>query len=296
MFDIKDILKNTAASADFVRSDTEKTGEPLGPFAPFRLGMPHMSAEGASRSWLLREACHTHWTAISARLGVNPTEFRDRKGARVLASVVACTLRGHAAQFREDESCQLFLREAPSAENGWRSEIELRSTQGHSLRAEILTAFSRRAGASNTGLEPAELEDQFSAHQDGEAARRASVIRRLGNSDRILATHLQDRPQQVVAIDPVKHVNGVGLVDFAEIHDILASAERKALPELVRVWPMQNRRVHFFGNLDPDDALEITSHSTAQALSPQGSVVVQSHAKRASDGVVIATAESVYSF
>lgn len=254
--------------------------------------MPHMCADGASRSWLLREACHIHWSAIAARLGVNPTEFRDRSGARVLASVVACTVRGEAAQFREDDTCQMFLIETPSAENGWRSQVELRNTRNHRLRVEIITSFARRG--SDQTLEEAELEPHFQPHQEGDAARRASVIRRLGHALYVAASQIMDPPDEVIEVDPVKHVNGVGLVYFAAIHDMMAASERKALSDLARVWPMRDRRIHFYNTLDIGDKIEITYDANVQALSSQAGVVVVTHAKRASDGAVIAAAESIY--
>ena len=48
---------------------------PSSALSPFRLGMPHMSAEGACRGWLLREACHIHWNRIAGQIGAFPTEL-----------------------------------------------------------------------------------------------------------------------------------------------------------------------------------------------------------------------------
>lgn len=149
-------------------------------------------------------------------------------------------------------------------------------------------------GASNRDLEAAALDAGFRTDRDAPEARRSGVIRRLGKAARVIASHDLDPPHEVVEIDPTKHINGVGLVYFAEIHDMIAGAERRAVPDLVKVWPLQDRRVHYFGNLDADDRLEITSRASAQALSPDACVVVKTHAKRASDGVVIATAESIF--
>lgn len=254
-----------------------------------------MDAEGVSQGWLLREACHLQWMSIAARLGVQPTEFRDRQGHRVLPSVVAATLNGDAARFREDDLCDLYLTEHPNPENGWRGQVDLvNSAGGHVLRAEIVTAFAHRAGPSNRDLAPADLEAGLQAHRDGAAARRTSVIRRLGNAQRAQARHDQDPPHRVIEIDPGSHLNGVGLVYFAAIHDMLAGTERRAIPDLVRAWPMRDRRVHFYGNLDAGDQVEIISRARVRALTPDAHVSVVSNARRASDGAVIAASESLY--
>ncbi|MFW5641873.1 MAG: hypothetical protein ACOCY0_03815 [Roseicyclus sp.] len=258
---------------------------------PFRLGLPHMSPEGACRGWLLREACHIHWSRIAERIGAFPTGFRDRSGARVLPSVVACTIRGDARRFAEDDLCRFHLFEAPSAGNGWRSELALTSVRGAMLRVEIVTRFVRRGGASNTDLVEADLEDGFHTPRDAAAARRAELIRRLGEADRIVAALDGDVPFRAIAIERDIHLDGVGLVCFTEIHQMIARSERGVLPGHARSWPMQDRRVHFFGNLDAGDRLEINTRLEAEAST---AAIARSFARRASDGEVIATAESVY--
>lgn len=262
--------------------------------APFRLGMPHMDAHGASRGWLLREACHIHWCRIAAQIGVWPSGFRDRSGARVLASVVACSVNGDASAFREDDEVHFVTTEPPRAENGWRSQLDLLGHCGASLRAEIMTAFVRRKGPSNTDLEAADLEPHFTTMADAPDARRAAVIRRLGKADLQRAKADSTPPHIVIPIHESAHIDGVGLLSFAGLHDMIDTAERNAVPHLMNTWPLRDRRVHYAGNLDAGDRLEITSNASAQALSPRASVVVRSHARRTSDGHVIAVAESTY--
>lgn len=129
--------------------DCELAGR-AGPIAEpeaFRLRMPHMGASGVRRSWLLSEACHRHWLSIAAQVGRPASGFRDISGARVFASVVACTLDGDAAGFREDDVCELHMSEVPSAQNGWRSLFALLSGT-RTLAAKILTGFARRNGRS----------------------------------------------------------------------------------------------------------------------------------------------------
>ncbi len=264
---------------------------PSSALSPFRLGMPHMSAKGACRGWLLREACHIHWNRIAGQIGAFPTEFRDRSGARVLPSVVGCTVRGDARKFAEDDLCRFRLFELPTAANGWRSELALMSAKGAMLRTEIITAFMRRKGSSNRDLTDADLEEQFQPSRDTSDASRSDLIRRLGHADRLIARADGEMPFRAVPIDRDIHINGVGLVSFADIHDLIAQCERGVLPVHAKALPMQDRRVHFFGNLDSGDRLEINSRTESEEST---SAIARSFARRASDGEVIATAESIY--
>ncbi|WP_203595557.1 hypothetical protein, partial [Salipiger sp. PrR003] len=86
--------------------------------------------------------------SIAAQVGRPASGFRDISGARVFASVVACTLDGDAAGFREDDMCELHMSEVPSAQNGWRGLFVLLSGT-RTLAAKILTGFARRNGRSN---------------------------------------------------------------------------------------------------------------------------------------------------
>lgn len=259
----------------------------------FRLGMPHMNARGVSCEWLLREACHLHWEAIASEFGVHPREFHDKSGARVLPTVVACTVDGDAEQFQEGDLCKITLVEKPSAENGWRSQVDL-GAEKKALRVEILTSFARRNGSSNRALENAEIEAALVPSRDGDAAKRTNMIRLLGRNDRAKAEAETSPPHMTIPIDRDEHLNGVGLVYFAEIHRLITKAERNAIPDLVMTWPMRNRRVHYFGNLDAGDCLELTTKTSVQAFSPAASVVVKTFAKRGSDGAIVACAEAVY--
>ncbi|MEM1377179.1 MAG: hypothetical protein AAGG69_07290 [Pseudomonadota bacterium] len=263
--------------------------------APFRLGMPHLSAEGVHLSWLLREACHMHWSIVAKRMNISPSAFLDQNGARVLPSVVGCTFNGDATQFHEHDLCQFIVAEMPRPENGWRIHVDLVKQDGRRLSAEIITAFSRRNGPSNLDLKRAELDRSFSTLKTGEAAERTNFIRTHGGVDRASAEQDQDPPHLSVQIDQTTHINGVGLVYFASIHDMIARSEANALPKLIHPGGVRSRRIHYFGNLDAGDFLDITTRALVQSVAPNASIVVRSHARRASDDAVISVAESHYS-
>ena len=260
---------------------------------PFHLGMPHMNGSGVSHSWLLREACHWQWSSIAARFGVRPSQIRDMSGKRVMASVIACTINGDATAFGEDDLCWLTHTCTPSPENGWRGQLDLTS-DGKALRVEIVTAFAKRDGVSNTQLIPADMEDFLAPHRDGDEARRTNLIRTLGKRDLLRARDDNEPPHMSFNIDSGSELNGVGLVYFSALQELIAKSEANAVPDLGEGYPLNNRRVHFFGNLDAGDTLDVTSRASVSSFTGQPSVIVQHHARRRSDARVIVCAESIY--
>lgn len=260
-----------------------------------RPGMPHLNNDGVNLGWLLREACHIHTTSVADLACGRPTAVLDCGSARVLASVVACTITGNASQFGKDDACTLHLSERPTANNGWRSQVDLINTQYHAVYVEVFSVFARRQGPSNRDLSVTDVGKMYPEGGSGDGARRTNLIRRLAAADIAHAQRDRCAPQQVIPIRRASHFDRHGLVCFAAVHDIIAETETDTLPRLAAGWSMRNRHVHFFGNLDADDSLEITCRTSTQAISAHARVTAFSHIKRTSDEKVIATAQSTYS-
>ena len=119
-------------------------------------------------------------------------------------------------------------------------------------------------------------------------------FRMLGTGARKWAQTRDQPPHFTVNVNKEQHINGVGLVYFASIHEMIVRAERNIVPELVDKWPVRDRRVHYYANTDIGDTLEFSSLASVKAYSPSGSVLVQTFAKRGSDQRVIACAEAIY--
>ena len=257
-----------------------------------RIGMPHLSAAGLSLEWLLKEACHLHWNRIASGWSAHPSEIRDLDGQRILPSVVACTVNGDPHAFVEDDVCHLMQVVEPTVDNGWRSQADL-VTRGKAVRVEIVTSFARRNGPSNRFLESANVEEALIPYYDDKGSKRADVLRLMGRADRVEANSSTSPPHLNTKIEQ-RHLNGVGLVYFAEIHRMITASELNVTPDLVRAWPMRNRRVHFFANLDEGDTLELTSTTEVQAFTSATAVFVRTFAKRRSDQALVATAEAIF--
>lgn len=260
----------------------------------FLLGMPHLNGQGLSLTWLLREAGHLHWWSLSEYTGRHPNDLKDVNGNRALPGVVACIVSGRTEAFKEDDVVELKQLQRPSTLNGWRSVIELRATTGVSLSVELVTVFSTRGGASNHSLETASMAQEFVAERGTVTSRRTDQIRRLGSIDRRRAEAEMQPPVLSVRVTSHLHFNGVGVACFAGIHDLFVAAEANSNLELTEFTHVETRRLHFYGNLDSGDMVDISVSVEERLVEGDEGLVMISNARRRADGLVVAVCESVY--
>lgn len=262
--------------------------------APFRLGMPHLDAGGVSTTWLMKEAGHLHWLAVADALGLEPTQWVDSQGRRCFASVVAATVTGDLTAFEEDTICQFRMVNRPVAGNRWLSQTDLEALGGKRICIEIMTSFATLDGPSNTQLVKAEMPGRVTTDQALPNARRAQILHNLGKVERARALEVQVPPHLSIPISRTEHLNGVGLVYFAQFQTFFAAAEENAIPLMPHGFQLVARRVHYYGNLDPGDVLDTVTEITANAHNLSSWLLAFTHARRKSDGRVIAACESSY--
>jgi probable biosynthetic protein (TIGR04098 family) len=260
----------------------------------FMIGMPHMDGQGLSVSWFMREAGHLHWWSVAEHTGFHPNTLKDSNGHRALPGVVACIVTGRADVFQEDDVVELRQVQRPSALNGWRSVTELRATTGAVLSVELVTVFAARGGASNHSLETAVMPGDLMAERGTMTSRRTDQIRQMGSVDRRMAEADMLPPVLSVRISSHLHFNGVGLLCFANLHDVFVTAEAGAMPEATAGQMVSERCIHYFGNLDNGDMLDVCLRCDKRPIEGDMQLVLTSHAKRRADGLVVAVCESVY--
>lgn len=260
----------------------------------FMIGMPHMDGLGLSLSWLMRESGHLHWWSVAEYIGRHPNGLRDVHGNRALPGVVAVAVSGRADAFREDDVVELKLTQRPSPLNGWRSVTELRSVTGAEISVELVTTFATRGGASNHSLEPAKMSPELLAERGTLTSRRTDQIRRKGSLGRREAEADMTPPVLSVRISSHLHFNGVGLACFAGLHDLFVTAEASAIQTVCDPVHVGSRRIHYFGNLDTGDMLDIATKAESHLVEGESCQVMTSYAKRRADGLVVAVCESVF--
>ncbi len=261
----------------------------------FMIGMPHMDGQGLSLSWLLRESGHLHWMSVAEFAGRPPNGLRDLRGNRALPGVVAATVAGRPDAFGEDDVVELKLAQRPSPLNGWRSVTEICSTSGAKLSVELVTAFVTRSGTSNHSLELARMAPEFLSERGTMTSRRTDQIRRMGSMGRHAVEEADSaQPALSILVSSHLHFNGVGLGCFAALHDYFVAGEEATLQSEPERPLVGSRRVHYFGNVDAGDALDIFTRSDKRLVEGETCLVMTSHARRRADGLVVAVCESVY--
>ena len=259
------------------------------PVERLRLGMPHLGGGGTlSEGWLMRRAGHLHWQSIAGSTGVPIAALRDAGGHRALPSIVSARLSGAADAFAEDDEALVTQSRPPSAATGWRSRMLVRRTGGPTVRLDLVSRFARRAGPSNRDLTRAEMPEDMRAAPPDRLPPDARVLRARWAALRAGAS---DAPPHVTVPVGRWHLNGVGLLYFANFVRFFATAEAAATAP-VPLPALRSREVHWYGNADVGDALDLSVETTVTDLGPRPAVTTLSHACRRSDGALVAVCEA----
>ncbi|UMA66240.1 hypothetical protein LVO79_07290 [Roseivivax marinus] len=253
-----------------------------------RLGMPHLTACGLSMNWVLRECCHRQWWQIARHLDTDPARLTDLAGARMMASVVDVSVRGSLSAFREDDLLRIEPLVLADPATGWRAKWMIRSAAGASAMVELVTAFAKRTSDSNSSLSPAMLPAELKADRSAPSSSGARRLRARGKSIRAAAPGENAAPLFSFEVFGPSHFNGVGLVYFANFVDFFERAESLAIPDPMRTLTVTARSLHYFGNADHGDWIDIECGDTSCALTEGTELTSFSVARRRSDGVVIA--------
>jgi probable biosynthetic protein (TIGR04099 family) len=274
-------------SLDFVDFNPLRTAADPAATAAIRLGMPHLDCTGLSQDWLFRECCRRHWWAFAEFAGRAPSELTDCQGVRMMASVVVATVRGPLHLFREDDLLSIDMLVAPARETGWRSAWVARSGRGAVVSVELVAVFAKRAGTSNTVLNIADLAHEFLPNFDGAESKRAHVLRARGRSERA-AVPEPGAPLFSLPFLAHAHINGFGLMYFANFIDPFEHVERLAITRNFGTYRLASRQIHCFGNVDAGDWLDFDCSLRVAAIAPEAEIVLTSTARRRSDDWIVA--------
>lgn len=260
----------------------------------FRLGMPHLNSRGLSASWLMKEVGHLHWLAVAEELDTAPSQWVDDRGRRCFASVVTATLSGSLTDYVEDTLCQFRMVVRPCAETSWLSQIDLECVDGNRICVELMTVFASLESHSNTSLVRSDIASLPSTTDYDPNKTRAQNLRNLFHQERKRAHDPEKPPHVSYRIATNDHLNGVGLVYFARFQNFFGNAEENAIPEMPKGTSLVARRVHYYGNMDAGDTLDIVTDVTTNVKNLPAWLMTYSSARRRSDSALIAACESSY--
>lgn len=192
----------------------------------------------------------------------------------------------------EDDLAALSLAVAPTAENAFRSVATLETARGARVSAELVTAFVRRSEASNRSLRGAEMDACWTAQADHPDGRRARRLRARGRAARDAAVGDASPPIWTHRVLSAVDFNGVGLLYFANLPSLFAAAEHACLAPFADRFAAIRREIHYFGNADCGETLDVSARVRAAGLAASAELVVEGAARRGGDGRVIATCET----
>jgi probable biosynthetic protein (TIGR04098 family) len=204
---------------------------------------------------------------------------------------MSCAVSGRLDAFGEDDVVEFRRTVWPSPETGWRGETVLVSETEAFAMVELLTVFARRDGASNTRLVRAAVADDMAPRVDVSTCRRANVLRAVARAERAAAEAVEAPPHLSIRIGHEAHTNGVDLLYFATFFTAFGTGEQIcfAAPE----GPvLQTRKMHFYGNIDVGDTLDVTRGPTSCHPDRPCGIAIGSVARRRSDGRLVASCRS----
>ncbi len=109
------------------------------------VGMPHLTPQGLSETWLMKELGHRHWLMLARDLGMDNADFRTADGAEAYAAICATSLT--AARFSEVKANDILTIQSgivPVSRTQTSTTHDL-SVAGRTIgRVELISAFVHR--------------------------------------------------------------------------------------------------------------------------------------------------------
>lgn len=163
---------------------------------------------------------------------------------------------------------------APTADNGWRSEMSLPHGEARRITVEHVIARGD--------------EDIPSAR----AAARSAALRRLGDADRNHENRRWRSAQQTTRVSACEFLNEKGEPSFAALF-VFFKQQAPAAHQGPLAASERLTRIHIYEAFDKDCALGVTTEIYRGAPQETASISRRSSLRRISDGCVMAFAETV---
>jgi probable biosynthetic protein (TIGR04099 family) len=256
------------------------------------LGMPHLSCNGLSEIWLLKELGHRHWLLLAESAGRLAPDFRDETGQPVYAAFSALSIEdADFAAARENDRLGIASSLARLSRTQMASRHHL-AIEGRPIGVvTMISTFVRRApdGGNHTVARVA-IEGLPPVGKPTPAGDLASLAAgfRAGRVERHMGFDL--RRQATLGMwtfDPCPSLdfNGAGFLYFTSFVAMVDRAEWRFAPALAQAATTTRRDVFFYGNVDRGETVTaclLARRETAGALTHHCRL------QRDSDGAVVA--------
>lgn len=231
--------------------------------------MPNLAYTGLSENWLLKECGHQHWLAL-AQLHNRPLpDFVDEQGRIAYAAFTAVKLWNLKLEtIIENRSFQINTRIGRGGHARHYSEHEVRLGDRIAGHVGLLSTFvSRHVPGDNRSVSKACLSGT-----PAPVSEPPTVLNELHADNRRIRSgdwhshHGIDRHSiegaRVFDFTPCPDIdfNGADLLYFANFQAVVERAEWTLLG-LRRPGHIRQRELHFYGNLNISDSLQIKLHT-----------------------------------
>jgi probable biosynthetic protein (TIGR04099 family) len=224
------------------------------------LGMPHLSLNGLSETWLLKECGHRHWFMLARAAGLDAPEFHDQAGEPIYAAFLAVSVRDAAFETAREHDALVFSSRLTRVSRTQLTSFHRLSARGRPIGEIAMTStFVRRAErgrnhsiarAEVSGLPPVGAAPNALAF-----AAQAAALR----GDRWV-THLGFERQTVAVIDrfaidpcPGQDFNGANFLYFASFQAFIDRAEWSFFRPTAPFPTTRRRDIIYRGNIDPGE-------------------------------------------
>jgi probable biosynthetic protein (TIGR04099 family) len=234
------------------------------PSDTIRLGMPHLSANGLSEGWLLKELGHRHWLMLADAADKAKPEFRDDRGERVYPAFCAVTITdGDFGAAKESD----YLTVLSSQSRLSRTQIASRhglAIDGRPIgHVEMISTFVRRKATGSNYAVARTAVDGLPPMVSDRYARRLGALAADFRTDRVaeyMGFHLSDsKPIASFTFDPCpsQDFNGAGFLYFTSFVAFVDRAEWQFDRSRAFTATTVRRDVFFRGNLDRGEAIRV---------------------------------------
>ena len=221
------------------------------------IGMPHLTPNGLSETWLMKELGHRHWLMLARDLGMDNADFRTADGDEAYAAICATSLT-EARLERVRANAVLTIHSRLSAVSRTQtSTTHVLSVEGGDVgRVELISAFVHREieGRNHSLARVAVRLPQAQRYEFNHLAKNAADLRNARISDYWGLPVTADEPLRSFEFHPTtsQEFNGAGLFYFAEFQAI---ADRALDLWFAHREMVRRRDVFFLGNIEASESL-----------------------------------------
>jgi probable biosynthetic protein (TIGR04099 family) len=245
------------------------------------LGMPHLTGNGLSENWLLKELGHRHWLLLAELSGLSAPRFCDRRGNPVYG--VFCAVSIEEGDFRQAQENRVLQIASSLARI---SQTQIQSTHWLAIDGFVIgtvtmisTFVSRTVGYNHAiaraiadGLPPVKPAVAASSRRSRASLTSADRAAAPSCLDRLatelcagrLGSHMGFDPRiekEVcsVAFDPCPSVdfNSAGFMYFANLIAMIDRTEFRLDRDAATAATTADRDVFFHGNVVRSETVEV---------------------------------------